>query len=209
VGYVTAHPGQRPEDYLQNAGFRQAVGVGALSGGVAGAVGFWAAGVAFGGGWGGAIASGIFSGALSGGAGQITANLLTPCTNWYDNVAEATIFGGVIGGITGGVGYGIGKWLPPKAPAVKPSAVTPEETPINIAGRGSTGRTTPTNLKEQLAMEEVMSDPKGDILTNVEMKDPKWPASEGWVKVEQNVNEVKIHFVHNLITGQYDDFKFK
>ncbi len=104
--YVQTHPGQRPEDYLQNAGFQQAVGVGALSGGVAGAVGFWAAGVAFGGGLGGAMASGIFSGALSGVFGQVTTNLAMGCP-WHRGVLEAGIFGGLIGGITGGLGYGI------------------------------------------------------------------------------------------------------
>ncbi len=112
AGYVLAHPGQRPEDYLQSGSFWRAVGVGAASGGVAGVVGFAVGGLSFGGGLGGAIAGGIVSGAFAGGAGQITANLLTPCVNWYDNVAEAAVFGGMIGGITGGVGYGIGRLAP-------------------------------------------------------------------------------------------------
>jgi hypothetical protein len=106
--YVTAHPGQRPEDYLQDAGFRQAVGVGALSGGVAGAVGFFAAGVAFGGGFGGAMASGIFSGALSGVFGQVTTNLAMGCP-WHRGVLEAGVSGGLIEWVTGGLGYGIGQ----------------------------------------------------------------------------------------------------
>ena len=105
VEYVQTHPGGRPEDYLQDAGFRQAVGVGAFSGGVAGAVGFWAAGVAFGSGLGGAIAGGIFSGALSGMAGKITTNLLMQCP-WHRGVLEAGVSGGLIGGITGAWGMG-------------------------------------------------------------------------------------------------------
>ena len=104
-----AHPGQRPEDYLQNAGFQQAVGVGALSGGVAGAVGFFAAGVAFGGGLGEAMASGIFSGALPGVFGQVTTNLAMGCP-WHRGALEAGVTGGLIGGVTGGLGYGIGRW---------------------------------------------------------------------------------------------------
>ncbi len=108
--YVSAHPGRRPEDYLQDAGFRQAVSVGALSGGVAGAVGFFAAGVAFGGGLGGAMIGGIFSGALSGVAGQVTTNLAMGCP-WHRGVLEAGVSGALIGGITGGLGYGIRGWM--------------------------------------------------------------------------------------------------
>ena len=41
VGYVLAHPGGRPEDYLRSGGFWRSVGTGAVSGAVAGAVGWW------------------------------------------------------------------------------------------------------------------------------------------------------------------------
>jgi RHS repeat-associated protein len=76
-------------------------------------------------------------------------------------------------------------------------------------GRGSTGRVVPTSLKEQLALEEAMSKPAaGKPLTNVVMADKRWPASQGWVKMEQNINGVKIHYVMNTITGAVDDFKF-
>lgn len=75
-------------------------------------------------------------------------------------------------------------------------------------GLGSTGRTAPANLTEKLAMEEVMSDPKGTN-TGLTLKDPTWPASQGWVKMSQNVNGVEIHWVENTITGAVDDFKFK
>ncbi|WP_169713823.1 hypothetical protein [Paludifilum halophilum] len=45
-------------------------------------------------------------------------------------------------------------------------------------GRGSTGRTTPNNLNEQLAMKEVLSDPlKGaKELKSLTMTDSRWPA---------------------------------
>jgi hypothetical protein len=78
-------------------------------------------------------------------------------------------------------------------------------------GKGSTGRTTPNNLNEQLAMKQVLSDPlKGATeLTKVTMTDKRWLAEDGWVKMSQNVNGIEIHFVYNKKTGQFDDFKFK
>jgi filamentous hemagglutinin len=41
------------------------------------------------------------------------------------------------------------------------------------------------------------------------MTDPRWPAQDGWVKMQQNINGIVIHYVYNTITGQSDDFKFK
>jgi RHS repeat-associated protein len=75
-------------------------------------------------------------------------------------------------------------------------------------GLGSTGRTVPNDLKEQLAMEQAMSNPAAGRQINVPMTDPLWPANEGWVKMAQNVNGVEIHYVMNTI-GEVDDFKFK
>jgi hypothetical protein len=72
----------------------------------------------------------------------------------------------------------------------------------------STGRTTPRNLTEKLAMEAVMSNPNAGVVLPITMKDPRWPASEGWVKMAQNVNGVEIHYVHNTKTGLFADFKF-
>ena len=50
-------------------------------------------------------------------------------------------------------------------------------------GRGSTGRTTPSNLAEQLAMKEVMSNPEVGERLDLDLGDPRWPGSEGWEKV--------------------------
>ena len=46
---------------------------------------------------------------------------------------------------------------------------------------------------------------------NVKMADAKngWFASDGWVKMSQNVNGIEIHYIHNTKTGIYTDFKFK
>lgn len=75
--------------------------------------------------------------------------------------------------------------------------------------RGSTGRTAPRDLKEQLAMEQVQANPGAGKKLPLQMNDPRWPASDGWVKMSQNVNGVEVHYVENTTTGQVDDFKFK
>lgn len=72
----------------------------------------------------------------------------------------------------------------------------------------STGRTAATNLTEQLAIEQVMANPtKGELLKNVIMKDPRWPASDGWVKMQETVNSITIHWNRNTQTGATADFK--
>ncbi|MCS4511914.1 DUF6862 domain-containing protein, partial [Xylophilus ampelinus] len=76
-------------------------------------------------------------------------------------------------------------------------------------GLGSTGRSIPTNLNEQLAIEQAISNPGAGRPLPVPMTDPRWPAKDGWVKTAQNINGVEIHYVRNLITGAVDDFKFK
>ena len=59
-------------------------------------------------------------------------------------------------------------------------------------------------------MDQVKSNPlDGAYPLKTPMKDPRWPASEGWVKMAYNVNGVEIHFVYNKIIQVFDDFKFK
>ncbi|MFT3798381.1 RHS repeat-associated core domain-containing protein [Microbacterium sp.] len=86
-------------------------------------------------------------------------------------------------------------------PGLPPSAPKP-------LGLGSTGRMEPKNLTEQLAMTEVRSAPAGAQIQRVTMADPRWSASEGWVKMQQIVNGVNVHYVRNVVTGAVDDFKF-
>lgn len=79
--------------------------------------------------------------------------------------------------------------------------------------RGSTGRTQPNNLTEQLAMEQVKSDPlSGTPLTKITLNDPRWPSSEGWIKMQQIVptsqGNINIHYVYNETLKIFDDFKF-
>ena len=91
-----------------------------------------------------------------------------------------------------------------------------EET-IKPLGRGSTGRTEPKNLYEQLAMKEVMSDPLNGARNLEEegliMTDLRWLAEEGWVKMARNIEcpdgtHIDIHYVYNKLLNLFDDFKF-
>ena len=87
---------------------------------------------------------------------------------------------------------------------------------IQIAGKGSTGRTEAANLHEQLAMKQVISNPlyEAKELTNIRMNDLRWHANDGWVKMERIIKfsdgtKVVIHFLYNTITKIFDNFKFK
>ena len=76
--------------------------------------------------------------------------------------------------------------------------------------KGATGRG-PQNLKEQLAAEQAASNPKAGTVVPLKngMTDPRWPASDGWVKMTQNVNGVEVHYNYNNITQTVDDIKIK
>ncbi|MFV0424405.1 MAG: hypothetical protein ACK5K7_02390 [Bacilli bacterium] len=90
-------------------------------------------------------------------------------------------------------------------------------------GNGSTGRFVPNDVSEQMFLREVLEDPlKGATNTGNILGDSRWPAEEGWVKmqvtaertyIDSNLNIVSkpnstIHYVYNTNTGQFDDFKF-
>ena len=87
--------------------------------------------------------------------------------------------------------------------------------PVKVEGRGNTGRNCPNTLNEQMAMHQVQSNPlEGATKVPIEMTDPRWPASEGWVKMQSVVHNsdgttIIIHYAYNEITGAFDDFKFK
>jgi hypothetical protein len=80
-----------------------------------------------------------------------------------------------------------------------------------FVSRGSTGRTTPKNEIEKVAMAWAKLEPNtGKQLKKVVMNDPRWPVYEGWVKMEITYNNiVTIHYVLNIDTLDVDDFKFK
>ena len=81
------------------------------------------------------------------------------------------------------------------------------------AGYGSTGRTVPNTLTEQMAMHQVQSNPlNGATQVPLVMNDARWPATDGWVKMQSIVvsstEQTVIHFTYNEQTGEFDDFKF-
>jgi hypothetical protein len=84
-----------------------------------------------------------------------------------------------------------------------------EITDLRPPSRGSTGRITPGGVNEQQALDLVTENPQYGNRLPVDMTDPRWPAGDGWVKMEQTVNGVEIHYVYNTETGVADDFKFK
>ena len=74
---------------------------------------------------------------------------------------------------------------------------------------GSTGRQ-PQNVKEQEAMREAQSNPQaGQPGGKKPLGDNRWPASDGWVKMRQNINGVEVHYNYNTRTGATDDWKIK
>lgn len=78
--------------------------------------------------------------------------------------------------------------------------------PVKIEGRGSTGRTTPNNLNEQMSMHDVQSNPLDGSTNLGNIGDLRW---EGWEKHARNINGVEIHFNYDPINHLFDDFKFK
>ncbi|MCC7386357.1 MAG: RHS repeat-associated core domain-containing protein [Deltaproteobacteria bacterium] len=83
-------------------------------------------------------------------------------------------------------------------------------------GRGSTanlskGTTLARNLREQLAIEQAMSSPAAGTRLRLTMTDPRWPGSEGWVKMQQVMQPggepINVHYLFNEATGAIDDFK--
>jgi hypothetical protein len=114
------------------------------------------------------------------------------------------IIAGVAAGGKGGGG---------KPSGAKPVVEVPKGGPITgglspATSAGSTGRTVATSLQERMAMAEVQSNPAGKQLPLI-LTDSRWPSSDGWVKMSQNVNGIEIHYVKNTRTGVVDDFKFK
>jgi len=85
-------------------------------------------------------------------------------------------------------------------------------------GRGSTanlsrGTTLARNLREQLAVEQAMANPAAGRQLGLRMTDPRWPGSEGWVKMQQVIQSggregpINVHYLLNRTTGAIDDFK--
>ncbi len=85
-------------------------------------------------------------------------------------------------------------------------------------GRGSTanlskGTTLPRNIREQSAVDEAIANPRGGNRVPLKMTDPRWPGSDGWVKMQQVIESggregpINVHYLFNETTGEVDDFK--
>jgi RHS repeat-associated protein len=133
---------------------------------------------------------------------------------WKGNVAGAELRG-LIGDIIintaifGGGKALLSRLLPEDAIAFNPLSAVKQIEFHKLSKGSSTGRNTPSNLTEQLAMEQAMSNPQGGIRVPITMTDPRWPTNQGWIKMSQNINGVEIHYVLNKLTGIAEDFKFK
>ena len=83
------------------------------------------------------------------------------------------------------------------------------EVTVKPLGLGSTGRTVIKNLTEQLALEEIMSNPSLGRIIKQRVKDPRW---NGWCKMSnRTAHGVEIHYVAKWEDGilkMVDDFKF-
>ncbi len=75
----------------------------------------------------------------------------------------------------------------------------------------STGRTTPNNLTEKLAMDSAKSNPSAGKVLNIKLKDTRLP--EGSVKMSQifdtSKGRIHIHYVWDKVKNMFFDFKFK
>lgn len=67
------------------------------------------------------------------------------------------------------------------------------------------------DLREQLAIEQAMGSAAQGSKLPIRMTDPRWPASEGWVKMQQVIQPggepINVHYLLNEATGAIDDFK--
>jgi hypothetical protein len=105
---------------------------------------------------------------------------------------------------------------PPKVKAIKGAGGAKSVgNPVPVAGKGNTGRVIPNTVNEQMAMHQVQSSPlEGASKLPIKMSDTRWPASEGWTKMQSVVrhadgSKTTIHYVYNEVSGVFDDFKFK
>jgi hypothetical protein len=95
----------------------------------------------------------------------------------------------------------------------------PAKVPVGSApSAGSTanlskGTTLARNLREQLAIKQALSNPTAGSQLPLKMTDPRWPASQGWVKMQQVIQSggregpINTHYLYNTITGAVDDAK--
>jgi hypothetical protein len=75
---------------------------------------------------------------------------------------------------------------------------------------GVAGTKAATTVAEKLALEAAQANPAAGKVLQTKLGDPKWPSSQGWVKMEsRSPGGVVVHWVRNTITGAAADFKLK
>jgi hypothetical protein len=85
----------------------------------------------------------------------------------------------------------------------------PTHGPQQNPSRGSTARREHTEWEEEL-LQEVRANPEGGTeLWRVPQTDARWPREDGWIKMEQTVDDVDIHYQYQQGTGAVDDLKVK
>jgi len=148
----------------------------------------------------GGTASGLFKGA----------SLNNAFGNSFDGLGQSMAIGTGIG-VASTVGVSFANGINPLNGR---PLVTKGNNLLRPLGLGSTGRTAATNLNEQLAMREAMSNPAAGRVIMEGLKDARW---SGWSKMQYihtGLDGVKtnIHYVgkfENGILKYVDDFKFK
>ncbi|MGA7237066.1 MAG: RHS repeat-associated core domain-containing protein, partial [Bryobacteraceae bacterium] len=145
-------------------------------------------------------AGGTVAGTVAGSEVPIVGNILGGLAGGGLGIAKGGAIGGGLGA-TAGLGIGL---------VVCSISTGPSGSGGRASTAESTGRTAPKDLKEQLAMEQAKSDPAAgtEVPLRKGMTDSRWPGSQGWHKMAQNINGVEIHYVWNRITGAVADFKF-
>jgi RHS repeat-associated protein len=152
---------------------------------------------------GGATAGGIIGGVGGGLVGGAGGTLVAPgvgtlgggATGAFEGAKDGALAGAAAGGVYGFVTCATGS-----GGGGGGSSASSAQT-----GRG------PENLKEQLAAEQAASNPKAGRPLNLRngMSDPRWPGSQGWVKMSQNINGVEVHYNFNTVTEAVADVKIK
>jgi RHS repeat-associated protein len=134
---------------------------------------------------------------------------------------QGTIIGGLRTWLEGAIPAVNDPWAASAAREAAPFVIAAASMLVAGAGpawRGSSanagkGSSVARNLREQLAIEEAMANPGAGSVIPVLVKDARWPASEGWRKMQQVVRpggregNVVVHYVRNEATGAADDFK--
>jgi len=109
---------------------------------------------------------------------------------------------------------------PPRGPIMgaTPTAQTAQQrrnqqSIVYVARSGPVEIRTPENNRQGWAFYQVKSNPQGGTPVNMRepMKDSRWPAADGWIKMAQSVSTSQgvkhFHYVFNTNTGVADDFK--